>query len=443
MTSTVLSASALSSRRYFGILTGASSGLLARGLAVAMSLLAVNAVLPYLGPAKFGAWAVITTFQLWLQLADFGIPAGMNNRLAVAIAEGDARDARRVVFTSTVLVACAAALVFIVCAAALSFGWTERVVELGSPAEMRDFERALLAGIGITLAGLPNAVVTRALAIQHRAYVANFWMSIGQAGAIAGLLLGARWHLDLRQLTLLTTGAVTSSALCCVAFFFWSQPRYRPVTGDFVLRAIRSFASASLSYSSLQLAGMLLLNSAIFIVSAALSPVSAAVFAATSRLTSICTLVTQLASPYFWAAYSDALIRHDHRWLRQAFFRHLAASLGTTLLLGILLVAWGPAAIRWWSSDAIVPDLALLYWLVAWQLVIATMNPIGALLVAHERYWLQTVTSMGAGILGAAAGYAIAPQLGPAGVVAAATISYLLVVVVPIARETRALLTLR
>ena len=90
-----------------------------------------------------------------------------------------------------------------------------------------------------------------------------------------------------------------------------------------------------------------------------------------------------------------------------------------------------PAAIHWWSSGAIVPDLVLLYWLVAWQLVIATMNPVGALLVAHERYWLQTVTSMGAGILGAAAGYAIAPQFGPAGVVAAATISYLLVVVVP------------
>lgn len=440
MTQAAAALSVFARRRYLGIVTGASSSLVARGLAVAMSLLAVHFALPYLGSAKFGAWAVITTLQLWLQLSDFGLPAGMNNPLATLLARDDTRGARRLVFTTILLAAAAGVVVF-----SVVLGW----VLLDGPGQFGgdalanradDFDRALLVGTALTLAALPNAVITRVFTLQHRAYVSNVWLAIGQALAIVALVLSARWQLGLAELTALTTGAVTLSSFCCVATFFWTQPSFRPRREDFAPELIRSLMPVSLSYTALQLAGMLLLNSAIFIVAAALSPAAAAVFAATSRLTGICTLVAQLASPYFWASYSDALMRGEVRWLRQAFGRHLAASIGSTLLLGIFLVALGPEIIRWWSAGAIVADTALLYWLLAWQLVIATMNPIGALLLAHELYRVQTAASLVAGVLGAAIGWFVAPHFGSAGVIAAVTICYLLFVAGPVAQQTRRVL---
>ena len=50
--------------RYRSILTGAASAFLARGLAVAASLLAVTWALPNLGPERFGLLTTIATVQV-------------------------------------------------------------------------------------------------------------------------------------------------------------------------------------------------------------------------------------------------------------------------------------------------------------------------------------------------------------------------------------------
>lgn len=434
--------SAFSSQRYFGILTGAASGLLARGLTLAFGLLAVNLLLPYLGPERFGAWAVITTLQIWLQLADFGLPAGANNPLVSALSRNDARKARQLVLNPIVFIAIVGAMLFCAFSVLICIGTFESYIAFSTAAIKQEFSQAVLIGVGLTMLSIPNSVVNKALAVQHKGATANLWVSIGQVAAIGGLIVSARWQLDTVWLTSMTTGSIALSSLCCTFNFYLRNPKFRPLHGDLSLLSMSDLWRVSASYSALQISGMLLLNSAIFIVTLALSPTAAAVFAATSRLTSLCTFFAQLASPYFWVSYSHAIAQSEYHWLRVAFGRQLALSVGTTLILGLLLSAFGPTVILWWTSGSIKPDVSLLLWLLAWQLVVAVMNPISSLLSAYEKYGLQTLTSFSAGVLAVLVSYSLAPKYGAASVVAATTLAYVLIVFVPVSIQARKVLRL-
>jgi O-antigen/teichoic acid export membrane protein len=429
-----------STQRYMGILTGAASGLLARGLALTTGLAAVSLTLPYLGKERFGAWATITALQLWLQLADFGLPAGLNNPVAIGLAGPNPDGVRRLIATVIAVVASSSAILFVVFVCLVEGTNAVDLITFNNPSSRHEFSVALIVGVGLTLLGTPNAIVSKVLAIQHKAYWSNLWMSIGQAISIVGLILCSKFELGLVWLTALTTGAVTLCNLGCTIWFFSRNRLMRPRRGDFSMSALRAITPISLSYTVLQSAGMMLSNSSTFIVSATLSPATTAVFAASSRLTGLCTLVAQLSSPYFWASYSDALVRGERKWVRAAFRRHLFASILSALVLTIPLALLGSSIMRWWTNGALTVDLALLYWLLAWQLIVATMNPIGSMLNAHELYRLQTATSLAAGVVGSAVGYVLAPRIGVHVVPASICGAYLVFVVLPAGLQVRRIL---
>lgn len=436
----VVNKSTFSVIRYRGIFTGVASSLLARGSSVVMSLLAVNMTLPYLGVEQFAAWAAIIALQIWLQLSDLGLPAGINNSLAMRLSKNDSLEARRLIFTSIVFILLTGVILFSVCTLLVLNTDISNLIKISSDQHKEEFDLALLAGIGLTLLSMPNTVIAKVYAAQHRAHVSNIWLSIGQIAAIGAMALCAQWQLSILWLTALTTGTVTLSALCCTFTFYNSQPEYRPKRGDFAPRVLRPIRQICASSSFLQLAGMVLLNSAIFIVTAALSPSATVAFVATSRLAGVCTLFAQLASPYFWASYSDAIVRDEHNWLKRAFRNHIAVSIGSTLALGVLLGIFGLEIIAWWTAGAVAPDQSLLLWLLTWQLVIAIMSPMGSLLNAYEMYRVQAILSLLAGAIGGAVGYAFAPYYGASGVIAATTLTYALIVVVPVFYQINKLL---
>lgn len=429
-----------SRRRYSGILSGAASGLLARGLALATGLAAVSLALPYLGKERFGAWATITAFQLWLQLADFGLPAGLNNPVSSSLSGSNPADARRLISNAIAVVLASNVILFI------AFTWLIKgtgiidIVTFASPSIRQEFSAALIIGVGLTLLGTPNVIVSRVLAIQHRAYLSNLWISIGQTLGIVGLVVCSRLELGLVWLTALTTGAVSLCSVGSTIWFFTQNRQLRPRCNDFSLTVLRSIGPISMSYTTLQIAGLTLSNSATFVVSATLSPATTAIFVATSRLTGLCTVVAQLSSPYFWASYSDAIARNERDWLRTAFRRHLVASIFSTLILAIPIAIFGGSIMLWWTKGAITVNAPLLYWLLAWQLIVGTMNPIGSMLNAHELYRLQTATSLTAGIVGSITGYVLAPTVGVYAIPAAISGAYLIFVVAPTSLQIRRIL---
>jgi O-antigen/teichoic acid export membrane protein len=435
-----MDATKTSSHRYTGILKGASTALLSRGLAVALNLLSVSLALPYLGAELFGAWAAVATVQLWLQLADFGLSAGITTPMAAAIIRGQPDDARRVLGTSLCTAALGSVAVFALATLAVKGFGVTRIFHFHSSATQQQFDVALLLTVGMTVLGTPNAIITRVLLIQQRPYTANVWQLAGQLAALIGMAVCAHGQRGLVTLTLVTVVFPVIANIACMVWFFRTQPELRFSARDVDYARMGNIWHISAAYSALQLAGMLLLNSSIFLAASVISPAAAAEFSVTSRLTTLCSVAAQLVAPYFWTAYTDALVKSDHSWLRIAFRRHLMASVGIAAVTAVFLLVLAPRIITRWTGGQMAMNLPLFGWSLAWQLVVAAMNPVGALLNAHDRYGLQTVTSFAAGIAALWLGGSFSSRYGVAAVAGATTISYLVLTVIPVSVQARRLL---
>jgi O-antigen/teichoic acid export membrane protein len=436
-----MSVDRVSRRRYVGILSGVSTAMLSRGLAVALSLLSVSLVLPYLGAERFGAWATIATTQIWLQLADFGLSAGVTTPISLYLARGDVADARKMLATTLCAVSIGCLIVFGLFAFLIFVLGVTEVFHFRDLSLRAEFDTAALVAIGVTLLGTPNAIVTRVLLIQQRPRAANSWQIGGQFAALIGVLLCARAHCGIVTLTVVMVSFPAVASLACTVWFFRCEPALRFTLADFDKSTLMRVWRISASYSLLQLAGMMLLNSSIFLAGSVISASAAAEFAVTNRLASVCTIVVQLVAPYFWAAYTDAIVREDYTWLRRAFRHHVAASVAIAAVISICLLVTAPWVIASWTRGQMRINAPLLWWSLAWQAVIAIMNPVSALLNAYDKYGVQTVASLASGLLALWLGVRLAEPYGVAGIVAATTISYIVLTVFPIWLQAKRLLS--
>jgi O-antigen/teichoic acid export membrane protein len=430
----------LSSQRYAAIAYGASSAFLARGLALALSLASVSLALPYLGAERFGSWATITTLQLWLQLTDFGLPAAITTPLSTALANNDQGQARRIVATGMITISLASIALFVTLSALIQYLDLTSLLHYENPAHAEELRLAVFVGIGLTALGAPSALVIRAASIQRRGHIANIWLSGGYLAGLAGIYIATRAHADVVTLTTITIGFTTLAQLGCIAMFFFQQPELRFGLSDFDGEILRRGSRISSAHFALQCAGMLLLNSSVFLASYSLSAAAAAQYSVANRLASVCPMLAMLAAPYFWVAYADAIARNEHEWLRRAFRRHILVSIGSTALIAAGIAVIAPFVVGKWTRDSIHFDQRLLWWMLAWQLIIASMNPIGSLLNAYNRYTLQTVSSLAAGVVALLAGYYLSADFGLIGIIAATIFSYLLIPLPLVAVQTKRLL---
>lgn len=436
-TPVAIDSAALSKRRYSGILTGAFTSFLSRTLLAAINLLPVSLALPYLGKERFGAWAAITTLQLWLQLADCGLAAGVTTPIARALARGETRVARTTLSATLLAVAVACASLFVLAFLLLRYAHVASLLHFQDETARVEFENAALIAVGITLIGTPNAIITRVLQLQGRPHAANGWLLAGQLLSLIAILFSMAAHAGLVILTTEMVAFPAAANVGCALWFFSTNPTLRPKREPLHFQNVARVWRVGIAYTAFQFAWMLLLNSSIFIAASVLSPTAAAEYSVTNRLASLCTVPAQLVSIYFWTAYTDAIVRADFAWVRRAFLRHVSVSVAITAILALSVLIAAPVVIERWTHAEMRENTPLLFWSLAWQLVNSVMNPVGSLLNAYDRYTVQTVVGIVAGVAAVVIGRAWAMAYGVSGLPAATTLAYLAVAAIPISFEIK------
>src|SRR5260370_23665691 len=69
-------------RRARGLFQGTASALMARILAIFVSLVSVPLTIGYLGGERYGAWVTIVSVLTFLSITDFGLAASLTNALS-------------------------------------------------------------------------------------------------------------------------------------------------------------------------------------------------------------------------------------------------------------------------------------------------------------------------------------------------------------------------
>ena len=182
-----------------------------------------------------------------------------------------------------------------------------------------------------------------------------------------------------------------------------------------------------------QIAALVLYSTDNIIIARVLGAESVTSYSVTWSLLALTQILTTAAFPYLWAAYGEALARRDGAWVARMLRRSLILGTGVTAALLLPLTLFGDTAVRLWAGPEAVPTRAVLYWMAAWNLVLAPAQAIAAFLNAAGKVDVQVWAGLATAFVNVVLSVWLARAYGPAGVIAATVVSYLAFAALPTA----------
>ncbi|MFV9503721.1 MAG: lipopolysaccharide biosynthesis protein [Oscillochloridaceae bacterium umkhey_bin13] len=411
---------------------GVVAALLSRGVAAATGLLAIPLTLGYLGPERYGVWVVITTALLWLSVADLGLSNGLLNRVATAHGQGRPDQVRQAIAATLVLLSgIAGPLILLTLLVAPRLNWAS-LLNVQSSAAQAEVGLAMTLALMLAFMGFPLTLVRKILeGLQEgdRAYLVATAVSLS---GFTGLLVVTGLRGGLPWLVLGVLGSQIAAWGLGSSWFFWRyRPDLRPTIHDLDRQTLGGLVQIGWQFFLVQILALINLSSDTFIITRVLGPEAVAPYHVTWQLFAYTTLVQQLSFNLVWARLAEAAGRADGTEVRRTYWRYMAASVGSTVLLAVPLALVAEPFIAFWTHGMVVLPPGFVFWVAGWNILLAFMNSNACLLNSHG--WLRGQLSYGSLTALANIGLSLwlAPQYGITGVVIATVLAYLVCGLLP------------
>jgi O-antigen/teichoic acid export membrane protein len=374
-------------------LATAGTSLLARMVALAAALVSVRLSIHYLGAARYGLWATITSVAAFLAFSDLGIGNAMINRMSAALASGDREVAlKEVSSASAVLSAIAIAVVVIGVALLPVLPW-DRIYNVSGRAAV-EAGPATLVYVTCFAILLPLGLVQKVqLGFQDGA-IANLWLTAGNILGLVLLVVFISLSLSLPWLVLALPGAaVLTTGLNWIQEFYRSRPWIRPRRRAVEFRVGIGLGRTGLLFLGLQLAGVVAFSSDNLVAAQVLGPVAVAQYSVTQRVFLVLPSLISVAAVSLWPAYGEALIHGDRAWIRRTLGRSTLAAVGATIIGSLVILALAKIVFSFLVGPSLVPPLALMLGFTVWAALFAFGNVISMLLNAANVILFQLIAA--------------------------------------------------
>jgi O-antigen/teichoic acid export membrane protein len=379
-------------------------------------LIMVPVFLKYWGGQRYGEWQILSAAVAYMVLLDFGLATYVANRLTQAYSRSDLAAFNRLLASAlmfSVTVCGAAAFIAIPLLLALPIDqWFQ----------LRETPRAIAAGAAVLLAlqfvwAVPAGVIG---AIYRATGEYAREVNIVNARALAAIVL---------TVLLVVVGAgflaiaVMQLAVLAAAVLFaiFDLRRRRPEVrigfhgGEY--RLALSLLLPSSLFFLMQISVALALQGSTLVVGAVLGAASVALFASTRTLVNVISQAASALQSALWPEFTSMEARGQYGSLR------LGHGLGTKVVMSVALSAavffhfMGADIFRWWTSGRVGFDPLLLDALLLWQLVEVSYAMSSVVLASSNNHKGVAVRYAAASAAGLLAGYFLAREMGPSGVV--------------------------
>jgi O-antigen/teichoic acid export membrane protein len=408
------------------ILTALAS-VVAKGVAVATSLITVPLTLDYLGPDRYGVWMSMMSVIAMLTFADLGIGNGIMNNVSSALGREDDRDIRRTLASGLAMLVAVAGLglagVLFVYPA---LDWM-RIFNIPSSAAAEDVGAGMIALLVVFAVGIPVGLIQRVQLGLQEGFQNNLWQCAGSVLSLCAVLAVVRARLGLPWLIVAYTAVPLLTQLASGADLLRRRPSVRPSVTDVEVGRVRELAKTGSAFFLLQLGTSIAYASDNLVVAHQLSVREVTDFSVYQKLFSMVPLLMGMALLPLWPAYGEALARRDTRWIRATLRNATILSFVGAVILGGLLAASAESIIAWWVGPEVrtAPFLSLGFAL--WVIVDCTGRSIAMFLNGMNILWTQLVIVFAFVPLCFALKYWLAGAIGSAGVPIGVAIAYLLV----------------
>jgi len=419
--------------RYRRIALTSASLTAAKVIGMAVSLVTVRLTLSYLGVERYGLWMTVSSVSTFLAFADLGMGNGLLNAISEANGRNDPEAAKRCVASIFYfLMALAAASVVVLCAFYGAVPWW-KIYNVHSSRAIAESGPATGVFLLTSMLAMPLSVVQKVQLGFQEGFFSGLWQSLGSVLSLAGTLIVLSNKGSLVWLiSAFSGGQVLALAINAAHQFLVRRPWLLPRLANFSWVTCRSLARVGTQFLVLQIICLVGFSTDTIILAQKVGPASVAQYAIIQKLSGIAMSIQIIGVSPLWPAYTEALARKEHAWIKRTFYRSVIACVCIGIFAAVPQIVFGNAIIRFWTKTSLNISLSAFcaagVWLVLYGYGAATatlMNGVGQLKV-------QIVSGALFALASIVAKLAIARQYGVAGVIWATVVTYTIFVVVPV-----------
>ncbi len=420
---------------------GGLSGLLGRGLGLAVSLVSLPLTVRYLGKIEYGVWVTISTSVVMLSVFDLGIGNSLTNSISEAYASDDKVKAQRYYATAFWLTIGIVLLLLPAC----WFGWHAipwgALLHLGNPALLRQAKICISISAAFFLVSMPLNLANRVLGGYQQVHLCNYFAMAANVLSLTALLLVVAFRgsiVDLMAaycLSALAGGLALNLWLC-----FRLKPWMRPVPRQVHPELARLLVNRGFLFFILQLTGLVVFYSDNLVITHYLGPAAVTPYSLAFRITGYAALLQTLLVPSIWPALAEAYQKGDLGWVRRTYQTITRQGLSAIGIAAIAIALTGRPLIGILAGSSTVPGYRLLWLMAAFTFVMAVTNNQVLLLNASSRLKLEATVAVLAAAVNLLLSIYLVQRIGVEGVILASLLSFLIFMVIPQAWEVRRVL---
>lgn len=368
--------------------------LLIKGLNIFFGLFTLPLTLNYVNKETYGLWVALSSMVYWISFFDIGLNNGLKNNLTAALAKKDYALCKKYVSTTYAMLALIFfPLMFILLMLAPHINWMEL---LNLPQTAAD---GLLAAICILICYICTFFVLNTINVvilaDQRPADASFRTLCQQVSTIVTIWV----------LIKTTEGSLVNLciALCLVPLVIvllfnltLFLGRYKKIAPSF--KAVDFSVAPNLmrlgvKFFVIQIAAVIQFQMINFLILKYYGAADVTSYNVGYKYFNILTMVWAILISPLWVATTDAFVKDDLQWIRNAQRKYLLFWCGF-VCVGIIMLAISKFVYHIWIGDSVQVEFSLSLWILIYNLVIMFGQIFVFIINGSGKLNVQTVSSL-------------------------------------------------
>lgn len=348
------------SERYRKAVLSGVANALSRALGLMLMIISVSLTMPYLGVERFGIWMTISSLVAVLSFLDLGIGNALTNRVAQTAIRSQYELQEVITGGLAILTLLSIGIGGALLIIAANTPW-ETLLKVSDPSLFPEIKAAgicfsILFAISIFSVGCQKIF----LGLQQ-AYISHIFSAIGCI--IGGILcwIAARNQASITWLLM----AVLGSQVAINSLLFFILVYRGQFKAQHLFKCIRQESHylfhIGLLFFLLQIGTMVGWGADSLIISSTIGVAEVAVFAIVQRLFQFSIQPFAIMNAPLWAAYADAEVRGEKRFIRNTLKKSLLLTfIGTSAIVVFMILFYTPIIQVWTHGNIVAPLLLVI-----------------------------------------------------------------------------------
>ena len=343
--------------------------LLIKGCSIFLGMFTVPLTLGYVNNETYGLWLTISSMISWMSYFDIGINNGLKNNLAAAFAKNDFELGKRLVSTTYAVLI----LIFIPIMVVLLF-----VVQFIDLDSILNISSGSVRGLRLTV-----CITISYFCIQFILSTLNVILLADQKPADSSFRILCTQLFSIIIIYLLTLTTKGNLVYLCLASTFAPllilflfnvvlfSGRYKKIAPNIKyinFSLVPTLMNLGINFFIIQIAVLIQFQLTNFLIMRYYGPSDVTEYNVAQKYFSMFFMVWNIIITPLWVATTDAFVREDFIWIRNALKKYLKLTL-VFLSLGILMFFVSPLFFKLWLHDTVMVSKGLSFWLLVYYFV--------------------------------------------------------------------------